>query len=71
VSADLQQQVLAFIRRVAPFGYCDDCLAKQLHATLEEITAALAALALPRRRRWCYGCRRTVEVAEVGEQAGK
>jgi hypothetical protein len=65
-SDGLPRQALALIRRAAPFAYCDACLAEQLHVTVPEATAALTSLDLPRRRRWCYGCRKT-EVAEVGE----
>jgi hypothetical protein len=63
-SADLATRALAFIRKVAPFAYCDTCLALKLDASLQEMGAALTGLALPRVRRVCYGCGRTLMVAE-------
>ncbi|HEY2993622.1 MAG TPA: hypothetical protein VGM22_12450, partial [Methylomirabilota bacterium] len=63
---DLRGRVLAFIRKVAPFAYCDACLALRLDAALQEITAVLSALIADgeceRRRRACYGCGRTLEL---------
>jgi hypothetical protein len=41
---DLRQRVLAFMRKVAPFAYCDACLALRLEVSLAEVTAALAGL---------------------------
>jgi hypothetical protein len=66
-SADLPTRTLAFIRKVVPFAYCDTCLALKLGVSLLEMAAALDILDLPRRRRVCYGCGRTLPLAEVRE----
>ena len=62
-------RVLAFIRKAAPYAYCDACLALRLDSSPAEIAAALAALAVDgeceRRRRVCYGCRRTLELTAL------
>jgi len=68
-SADLPTRALAFIRKVAPFAYCDTCLALKLDASLQEMAAALTTLALARVRRVCYGCGRTLMVAEAEDGA--
>jgi hypothetical protein len=72
-SEALPLRVRAFMRTVAPFAYCDACLALRLHAGLAEMTAALAALGaegrLERTRRACYGCRRTLELSAWREGA--
>jgi hypothetical protein len=61
--------VLAFIRQAAPFAYCDACLALRVEAALGEAAAVLAGLVADgecdRRRRACYGCRRTLEIAAL------
>ena len=66
---DLRGRVLAFIRKVTPFAYCDACLALRLDAALQEVTAILTALIADgeceRRRRACYGCGRTLELTAV------
>jgi hypothetical protein len=65
---DLAHRALAFIRKAAPFAYCDACLALRLEASLAEIGEAFARLAadgdreLERRLRACYGCGRTVQI---------
>jgi hypothetical protein len=70
-AADLPQRLLAFVRRVAPFAYCDPCLAIRVDATPTETTAAVSGLiaegVLARARRVCYGCGRTLEVATLRE----
>ena len=66
-SADLPTRTLAFIRKVAPFAYCDTCLALKLGASLQEMATALTTVALPRARRVCYGCGRTLMVAEAAD----
>lgn len=59
------------MRRMAPFAYCDACLARRLETSLSEMVAILAALAgdgkCQPRRRACYGCDRTLEVATLVE----
>ena len=66
---DLRGRVLAFIRKVTPFAYCDACLALRLDAALQEVTAVLASLIADgeceRRRRACYGCARTLELTTL------
>ena len=69
-SADLPTRTHAFIRKAAPFAYCDTCLALKLDASLQEMATALATLALPRVRRVCYGCGRTLLLAEGKDGAG-
>ena len=68
---DLRRRVLAFMRKVAPFAYCDACLALRLEVSLAEVTAALAELAadavVERTRRVCYGCGRTLELSALRE----
>lgn len=70
---DLRRRALAYIRKTAPFAYCDACLALRLEASLTEMAAALAELAtngdavLARRRRSCYGCGRVLELAALRE----
>jgi hypothetical protein len=68
-SDEVRGRVLAFIRNVAPFAYCDACLALRLDASLGDLAAALAALTdggeCERRRRACYGCGRTLELASL------
>jgi hypothetical protein len=58
---------------VAPFAYCDGCLASRLGTSAEPLRAAVAALAaertIGRARRVCYGCRRAVELSVLGEGA--
>ena len=68
-SADLPTRTLAFIRKVTPFAYCDTCLALKLDASLQEMATAQTALALARARRVCYGCGRTLMVAEAKDGA--
>jgi hypothetical protein len=66
---DVRGRVLAFIRKAAPYAYCDACLALRLDTSLGEIVAALAALTedgeCERRRRACYGCGRTLELTAL------
>jgi hypothetical protein len=61
--------VLTFIRKAAPFAYCDACLALRVDAALSEAVSVLAALVADgecdRRRRVCYGCGRTLEIAAL------
>jgi hypothetical protein len=70
---DLRRRALAYIRKTAPFAYCDACLALRLEASLTEMAAALAKLTtngdsvLARRRRSCYGCGRVLELAALRE----
>ena len=68
---DLRRRVLAFMRKVAPFAYCDACLALRLEVSLAEVTAALASLAadaaVERTRRACYGCGRMLELSALRE----
>ena len=66
-TADLPARTLTFIRKVAPFAYCDTCLALKLDASLQEMGAALTTLSLERVRRVCYGCGRTLMVAEAAD----
>jgi hypothetical protein len=58
---------------VAPFAYCDGCLASRLGASVELLRAAVAALAVERTigraRRVCYGCRQAVELSVLEEGA--
>lgn len=67
--ADLRQRVLDFMRRAAPFAYCDRCLALRLDAPVAEMGAVLAAVVsdgdCERRRRACYGCGRTLELTAL------
>ena len=69
--SDLRGRALAFIRKAAPYAYCNACLALRLDASLSEIAAALAALTADgeceRRRRACYGCGRTLELTALCE----
>jgi hypothetical protein len=68
---DLRRRVLSFIRGVAPFAYCDACLALRCDASLPEMTVALAGLAgdadrpLTRTRRVCYGCGRALDITAL------
>jgi hypothetical protein len=68
---DLTHRTLAFIRKAAPFAYCDACLALRLEASLMEIAEVLARLTvdggreLERRLRACYGCGRTVQITAL------
>ena len=66
---DVRGRVLAFMRKAAPYAYCDGCLALRLDASLGDIVAALAALTddgeCERRRRACYGCGRTLELSAL------
>lgn len=68
---DLRRRTLAFIRKVAPFAYCDACLALRLDTSLAEMAAALGELTadavLERTRRACYGCGRTLELSALRE----
>jgi hypothetical protein len=70
---DAPRRVLAFIRSVAPFAYCDACLALRLDIGLGQMTALLAELSgdngatLDRVRRACYGCSRTLELSALRE----
>ncbi len=69
---DLRRRVLAFIRKTAPFAYCDACLALRVECSLAEMTGVLAELAdgdavLARTRRACYGCGRTLEISALRE----
>jgi len=69
---DLRRRALAYIRKTAPFAYCDACLALRLEASLTEMAAALAKLttngdAVLARRRSCYGCGRVLELAALRE----
>jgi len=61
--------MLAFIRQAAPFAYCDACLALRIDAALSEAAGVVAALVgdgeCDRRRRACYGCGRTLEIAAL------
>jgi hypothetical protein len=67
----LRTRLLAFIREVAPFAYCDACLALRLSAALTETTLALGELTsgqgglLERTRRVCYGCARTLTISAL------
>ena len=65
----MKPRVLAFIRKVAPFAYCDACLALRVDAALSEAVEALTALVADgecgRHRRACYGCGRTLEIAAL------
>lgn len=69
----LRQRILAFVRTVAPFAYCDACLALRVGTSLSEMIAALTELrddaVLERRRRACYGCGRTLEISSVPDGA--
>jgi hypothetical protein len=69
--ADLRQRLLELLGRVAPFAYCDGCLAFRVEASLAETTATLAGLVaegvLVRSRRVCYGCGRALELATLRE----
>ena len=62
-------RVLAFMRKAAPYAYCDACLALRLDSSLAEIKTALAALTAngecEQRRRACYGCGRTLELTAL------
>jgi hypothetical protein len=70
---DLRQRALAFIHKVAPFAYCDACLALRLEASLAEMAAVMAGLTgegdapLARTRRACYGCGRVLEIGAPSE----
>ena len=68
---DLRRRALAFIRSAAPYAYCDACLALRVDASPRDLAAALDALAeageCERRRRACYGCRRTLELTVLRE----
>jgi hypothetical protein len=70
---DVRQQVVAFIRKAAPFAYCDACLALRLESSLADMAAVLAELVagrdavLTRTRRVCYGCGRTLEIGALRE----
>ena len=68
---DVRARLLAFMRKAAPFAYCDACLALRLDAGLAEMATLLAALVADgqgeRRRRACYGCGRTLELTELGD----
>ena len=68
---DLAHQALAFIRKAAPFAYCDACLALRLDASLTDVASALERLTkdsageLERRLRVCYGCGRTLQLVAL------
>lgn len=53
----------------APDAYCNACLALRLDAALSEAAAVVASLVgdgeCDRRRRACYGCGRTLEIAAL------
>jgi hypothetical protein len=72
-SGDVERRVLAFIRSVAPFAYCDACLALRLDVGLDQMTTLLAELSrddgtpLDRVRRACYGCGRTRDLSALRE----
>ena len=57
------------MRRMAPFAYCDACLAPRLETSVSEMVAILATLAADGecepRRRACYGCGRTLELTTL------
>ena len=61
--------MLAFIRKAAPYAYCDACLALRVDAALSEAVDAVTELVADgecgRHRRVCYGCRRTLEIAAL------
>jgi len=65
----LKPRLLAFIRKAAPFAYCDACLALRANAALSEAVDVLAELVADgecdRLRRVCYGCGRTLEIAAL------
>jgi hypothetical protein len=70
---DLSRRLLAFMRKAAPFAYCDACLALRLNASLSEMSAALTALlaeahGLERGRRACYGCGRTLVLTALSDE---
>jgi hypothetical protein len=69
-SEDLRRRVLLFIRKAAPFAYCNACLALRCDASLAEMMWALDELTgndevLTRIRRVCYGCTRTLEISAL------
>jgi hypothetical protein len=68
---DVRGRVLAFLRKSAPYAYCDACLALRLDASLSEIATVLTALVgdgeCERRRRACYGCGRTLELTALSD----
>ena len=69
-SEDLRRRVLVFIRKAAPFAYCDACLALRCDASLADTVRALAELTgddavLARSRRACHGCGRTLEISAL------
>ena len=69
-SEDLQRRVLVFIRKAAPFAYCNACLALRCDARLAETVRVLAEITgddavLARTRRVCYGCSRTLEISAL------
>ena len=69
-SEDLRRRVLVFIRKAAPFAYCDACLALRCEASLADTVRVLAELTgddagLARTRRPCYGCGRTLEISAL------
>jgi hypothetical protein len=69
-SEDLRRRILVFIRKAAPFAYCNACLALRCDASLAETVRVLDDLTgddavLARTRRVCYGCGRTLEISEL------
>ena len=67
---DLRRRVLVFIRKAAPFAYCNACLALRCDASLADTVRVLAELTgadavLARTRRVCYGCNRTLEISSL------
>jgi hypothetical protein len=61
--------MLAFLRKAAPYAYCDACLALRLDAALSEAAGVLASLVgdgeCDRSHRACYGCGRTLDIAAL------
>jgi hypothetical protein len=69
-SEDLRRRILVFIRKAAPFAYCNACLALRCDASLADTVRVLAELTrddavLARTRRVCHGCNRTLEISAL------
>jgi hypothetical protein len=70
-SEDLRRRILVFIRKAAPFAYCNACLALRCDASLADTVGVLAELTrdddavLARARRACHGCNRTLEISAL------
>jgi len=69
-AGDLESRLIARLRALHPFAWCDACLAVIFAVSEDEMRAAAVAAvgrhaALARERRACYACQRTTELTAL------